>query len=996
MVRSAWAMALAARWSMLALVFWLAGCSCNAELKPGPGDLLVRSSEPFFPWKVMVHDVASRLEARPGASWQISFDLEVDLRAHLPRHGRFKGLILAVFGDWRHDKDGQYRSGASNYALSTNFTTTGVPVQSFDHWPSLRLIHGKNGSPFEGLARFDLPRGSTARRHRFKGKLTVKVPADIPVGHYEPYLALLAEVEGVRKPVFLDMYSRGWKDLPFPALPLVAVGDAASPKIPWTAFSDVASPGRVGTLPVELAGKVALNIRTGFHTELILPPGQHSLRPGLPSVFPRGTLPPIVGGDDAFPDEMEHYLRLDRGLVACRVEGPGGKQDLPARQLAGQRDEGLALAGGPFVLDMRRTGTYRVRMTGQMEDRFGRKLTGGGTYKVNVALPLTFSTSCKPGSSFLVGGGYPGKVNLNPPVPGKVELTVRFYPGSDPARMRQWKARGEANRFGHFVPVGQGRMIFDEPGEYRSLVRATYRDRRGRLWMGLQKSSGVVAPQKPRVTLHGTRAFPRGLRPGEPRGGGVKRFDHMPLYSELVLFNRPRHPPRPGNAYDQRDTLFITTTGFNDLDLETRFAVSVPDDALARKLLGANTHAAVVLPTAFQRPGRPFRFLQDVLLRSKASGLSWLPATLARKDELPVSSVARGKLHPFAHPGNNRVDAYIYTSSIRPGFPAMTSVIQKDGLGLYWCTNPNKFGNVINSGGNGDLVGDVYRVMAGLVLKDRDTGKTYYDAYSSVIMSADSGQPELAVLAPGKRPLVEESGRKHHLFLATDTHNVLEVGERLGVGGMVFPNVPARVTWEITAPSGKMTVLRGRANRLGGVKGSGLVPVDEPGLYAIKVKVEHGGLTGGVVGTRGGTFWHGAVPRGGRSVLATTLRPMTRLRPRQAVEIPLQWSGDLRQVKLHFGVMMPGQVVEQGTVTPSRNSYDYRFDPMEASVRIPFLDVRDYGTGMFNLADTVVFQFLLEGKTADGAAVHDALRVVLRGDRLMSYGGGRPAPGRGP
>ncbi len=971
----------------LALALALLGpaCSCRPELEAtDPGQVELRSQDSIFPWTAVFSGVESRLTATPGGTWQIDFELEVDLRSRSPFVvGRFEKLLVVLFGERRYDAEGRFRSGASNYALSSNFTTTGVPIQSFDHWPSLRLIHGKNGSPFEGVTTFDLTGRGDPRRHRLKGRLSVKVPTDIPRGHYQPHVALMVQVAGTRQPLFLEMFSMTWKRRPFPALPLVAVGRPAAAKIPLSLFAGAYTPGRRGTLPQESEGKVGLNIRTGFPSRLILPPGFSPLRPGLPSLFPRGNLPSLVGGDDSFPERLDSYLRLDRGEVTYEVKGPGGPGVSGKRKLVGVDDAGLRLAGGPVQADMQRPGEYTVRLKARLQDRYGRSLIGGGTYRVHVARPLTFSTSCKPGNNFLVGDAYPGKVNVNPPVPASVELTVRYFPRSDPGRLRVWRARGKANRFGHFVPRGAP-LVFDEPGEYFSRVRASYRGRRGMLWMGQQTSSGVIAPLRPRITLHGARSFPHGLRPARPRNGAKERFVEQPTFGDLALFSGPVQPIAPANPYHQADTLYLTSTGFNDIDLETRFSVAVPQPGLARLLRQANTHPLVVTPPPHQRPGKPYRLIKGALLRSKGAALIWQPATPASHDELPVSSVARGKLHPMVFPERNRLDAYLYTSSIRPGFPAMTSVLQKDGLGLYWCTNPNQFGNHINSGFNGDLVGDVYRVMAGVVLKDRDSGQTYYDAYSSVVSTVAGPRPAAAVLAPGKRPLVSESGRDHHLFLATDTHDVLEVGERIGLGGMIFPNVPARVTWTITSPSGRRTVLRARADRLGVVRG-GTVKVDRPGLYAIVAKVEHGGKTGGIVGTRGGAYWHCAVPKKPPALLSTSLPPVSRLGPGQPVRIPLRWSGDLAGVKIHYGVMMPGQVVVQGTARVAGGTgWVYTFDPMEVAIRIPYLDVRDFGMGGLALADTVVFQFLLEGRTGDGRTVHDAARVVLRGETLMS------------
>lgn len=974
---------------LLILALLCGGCACNQGglNEPGPEDLELESLEMLFPWRAVIKEPASRLTARPGGVWELDFDLEVDLRRHLPGHGRFKGLVVAVYGERRYDHDGGYRSSPSAFALSSHFTTTGVPIQTYESWPEMRLIHGKNGSPFEGIKRFELAPGQNpARRHLLSGKVRVELPADTPAGYYEPYLTVLADVEGAARPLYLKMFSFALSAEPPPPLPLVAVGKAATPRMPWTIFSQIRRMGRAGTLALEHRGKVALNIRTTFPSPLLLRPGRYPLTPGFPSLYPSHALPPIAGGGEDYPEELDHYFVFDTAEVSLRVEGPSGSRALGRKRLLGTGNEGRPpkMQGGAYQVDMTRPGKYRFNLQGQVKDRYGRPFHGGGTYEVYSGLPLTFDTSCKPGTSFLVGGVYPPKVNLNPPVPATVEVTVEYYPASDVKRMRRWHAVGKANRFGHFVPT-QPPLRFDEPGEYRSLVKARYTDSRGQLWMGIQSSAGVVAPQKPTVSLHGTRSFPDGIRPAEPNNGGVKRFKARDHLSNMFLINKPIMPPEPRNPYNTEDTLFFTTTGFNDLDLESLFSVSVPDKKLARALIQANTLQAAVMPAGYQRPGKPWRPLKEIIPRGKAITVTWYDAASAPHDELPISSVARGPYHPVAFPGNNRVDAYVYSGVVRPGFPAMTSVLEKDGLGFYWCTNPNEFGHHINSGTNGDLPGDIYRVQAGLVLKDNDTGKTYYDAYSSVFSTVQRDTPTSAILAPGEWPLMEERGRKHYIFLATDTHDVLEVGERMGLGGMVFPAVRAQVTWTVTTPSGRQHRIVKQANRLGIVGGGG-VQVDEPGVYKVQVQVAHGKLRGSVVGTVDGAFWHCAVPTDSKHLLRAGLPPMSRVNVTEEVTIPLTWPRGLKRVKLHIGVLMPGQVVEQRVVTPADNSFTYRMDLQQAALRISYLDVKNFGTGRPALADTIVFQFFLEAEGPEGK-VYDSRRVTMRGSRLFNYTG---------
>ncbi|MDP7112518.1 MAG: hypothetical protein QGH45_11165, partial [Myxococcota bacterium] len=145
-------------------------------------------------WNARVSALTPGLSVEPGGSWQATFEVEADLREYNPRHGRFTGLIVALHAQRRHDEDGHYLAGDRTVALTSRFSTTGMPLERFDGWPSLRLLHDRGGSPFEAVARFDLPadQGDLASVHRISGTLDAQLPADAPAGYYEPRLLVYA------------------------------------------------------------------------------------------------------------------------------------------------------------------------------------------------------------------------------------------------------------------------------------------------------------------------------------------------------------------------------------------------------------------------------------------------------------------------------------------------------------------------------------------------------------------------------------------------------------------------------------------------------------------------------------------------------------------------------------------------------------------------------------------------------------------------------------
>jgi hypothetical protein len=967
----------------LVLVVLAVGCVAEPEAVLLGDQVHLKWPVPPFPWSAVASGFSSQLEATPGDLWTLDVSVEADLTNYEQKYGEFSQIVVVVQAVRQHDEQGFYRNGLSTFAISSNFTTTGVPIEHFDGWPRFRLIQGKDGSPFEAIVRFDLP-NEIAGVHRFAGQLTVAIPDDIPEGYYEPRVYVLVQVRDVPHPIHLALYGNEWNDWWPPALPLVKVGSPAAPKIPWTIFSDFKYRGRSGTLPIEWAGRVELCGRAGFPAETVLPPGNYEISPGLPSLFPRTNMATVDGGLEVVPGSLVHYLRPHTMTMNCSVEGPRGAVDLGEKQVGWFDEQGVQTDSGPYLADMTSPGKYRVRLNGTVSDAFGREFKGGGTYEILIARPLTFSTSCKPGTSFLVGNGYPAKVNVNPPFAAEVEVTVEYYPNSDPGRKVTWVGSGHANRFGHFVPHDTPPIIFDEPGEYKSHIRARHTDESGMLWAGEQVSVGVIAPVEPGVLrMHGTRNFPLNNRFDLPYYGAVKRYTARENIHTSFLPETPYMLMDPFLPYNSTDTLYLPTSFSEENIIEPHVSMGITDEQLRGELIDAMSRKSMIVPEFYQPWRGPWRYLKDVVQVSIDSyGLFSVHEN--DFDEIPIIPVGREGWSPVAFPSKARFEAYTTMGIVRPGFPVMTSAFQGEAIGLYWVASPNRYGNHINAGRNGDLPNDVYRAQLGAVLKDLDTGKNYYDAYgvSISVIAADGKDNAISVLGPGERPFLVVNGREQQVLLATDTNDAVVVGEMLHLGGMVFPNVEADVTWTVTKPSGETVISKGKANRLGLARGLPSILADEPGIYTIRVGVEYEGLVGDVVGTANGEFWHAAAPEIDPEVLSTNVPGMINVDPAKGTRIRLSWPENTEDVKVHFGVMMPGQVLDQGVVSPEGNFWEYPVDPMQIAEQFPNFDVRDYSSGDPMMADTAVFQFVLIGSD-DGENVVDTARLVLRGNRLF-------------
>ena len=937
--------------------------------------------QPFF-WSGSAWNLQPGLEARPGGDWSVDYALDVDLTRHQARFGEFTELIVALYGEMRHDANGDYRAGMGTIATTHRLTTTGMPLERFNGWPTLLAIHGKDGSPFEAVQSHPLPDGSERYSvQHLEGTLRVQLPAETPHGWYQPRVIVFARVEGVADPVMIDNFGDNSNTQDEQILPLVAVGSPAAPRIPVMLATLRQYRGLTGLLPEEDAGRVALVGRAGFPRKFILAPGMQELAPQFPSMFPEPSMAAVDGGYDVIPTLVRHYLDFGQMEMEFEVFGPDG-QPLRIQPPGPRTDEDEARG---WAVDMSRTGEYRVRLQVTIRDRFGRTFMGGGTYKMYSARALSFSTSVKPGTPFLVGDRYAAKVNVNPPMPVEVEVAVDWYPNSDPARKATWVARGTASRYGHFVPYDTEPLVFDEPGEYVSRVTAWFVDGAGNLWMGDQTSASVVAPVVPDVVrLHGTRSSPHNLKPDDPWMGAVTQFDgRIDAHAAFLPF-KPGAVPDTFVPYASEDTLFVQANGFKESIIEPQVSIGVRDPELASRLQAGLAHSTVMPPPTLQLSADEWTYLHDVVQIS-ADSAAWFPADAAHSDEVPISPVGDGRWHPFNFPEGNRVDAYVYLGVVRPGFPVLTSVFESDAIGMYWLASPNRFAGHFNTSDAGDLPGDFYRVQAGVVLKDHETGRNYYDVYGSSITVAPRDGAATGIVAPGARPLVETMGREHRIFFGLDTHDTLEVGETIYLGGMVAPAVEADVRWVVTKPDGEQVEVLAKGNRLGIARGRPGVPVDQPGVYQVSTKVTWQDLEGDIVGTSDGGFFHCAMPPGSPDLLRTPLEGLTIVDPTAGLEIPLTWPDDIEDAELWFGVIMPGRVLDDGVVRGDPDhAFSYRFAPLQVAVQHSNFDVRNFKTGELELADTVVFQFFLQGER-DGEMVYDSLRLALRGDRLWHY-----------
>ncbi|MDP2753658.1 MAG: hypothetical protein Q8P40_04625, partial [Nitrospirota bacterium] len=335
--------------------------------------------------------------------------------------------------------------------------------------------------------------------------------------------------------------------------------------------------------------------------------------------------------------------------------------------------------------------------------------------------------------------------------------------------------QGRANRFGYFYPRTKfEKIVMDSPGEYLSETTATYTDKKGRFWMGSQRSGSVVAPTDSKLIIHGDKL----------------------LKSEYI-----NTAARENINYEGLNTGIIDP---QDNDCGVIYCITHPfpyysGDILyiANTFLGDNNIAPMIIAD------------------TKEKDLS-----SAQKSYLPTTSTIN-RYQPQTYPEFIENQVYNYISAIRPGLSIRYTILDNTirlPPDIYWPSGGNFSGYQINDSSNGDLPQDIYEFLGGAVLRDFKTGVNLYGIYASMGVIIPKGSYANRVSAPFSEPIFTVNGRDYYLFDsgAPLAGMVFEPGDILRAGAMVSPpviGVSCRKT--ITLPSGKKYVFKGTTNKIG-------------------------------------------------------------------------------------------------------------------------------------------------------------------------------------
>ena len=697
------------------------------------------------------------------------------------------------------------------------------------------------------------------------------------------------------------------------------------PRLPWTILADYNSNGYQGVIADEDKARFALSPRFIIPDEVILPLANNSggkLSYSLEPRFPTDTI------------ELHSNIPWDytKGAVTVTITNPNGSvTDLGTMPFTGAKGQwpttgktGLTAWKPPAY------GHYTVKLTGYTEDTWGNRYEGGGTYHFWIANRMTLATATFQGMPYAVGNHYGRDMAFNPPLPADVTVTATEFVNSDPTQTQTVTFSGKATPAGVFTAAqGLQPLNFTEPGEYLAKVHAQYTDSNGILWVAAMTHAGVVYPIDTPIAAHGKK-----LQVGSQY---LERGDtHLEGY---IAPDGTEHLEHINFPWYSGDVLLIASEGQAANKIEP--------------VLTWDT-AGVGLPydTAIQPIGK-----SNVRLAT-SNGLS-----------------------PHMFPEYITSWQYFYGAAPRPGMMARFIVAEDGTRAPYWPISPNSFGGQINSTANGDLPGDIYRLIGGVVLRNQGQAPLYAGYISSGFL-LPRGSNNNRVVAAGSEDLNGPFNLTGRVFLVgTRPGMTYPTGTSFGPAVQIDPILPVNITFTLDYPDGRTVSTSGTGDSTGSFAGTKWT-LDIPGIYKFHLAADWQGYSAVMPGLppEGGFLYVvEATPPANAPKLGFSLPPVSTFNPASTLTI----KGTSTATLVSFAAVMPGCVLDEGTIPVYNGRFQYVWDPKAMNQKNPTYDIANRTTGAPSIGDVVHLTFFSEETAADGTKSHSFARIVLRGTQVI-------------
>ncbi len=819
------------------------------------------------------------------------------------------------------------------------------------------------------------------------------IPDDLPPGMYVPFFRGFGQVADG------DLF-RWEENSPLGSgtivpnetptrLPLVLnLGDVNTGRLVWTLFQDTPSDGSRGVLSVEDQTRYGLSNRVHFDSPTyILPP----TRNGEPIAYP---IEPYLLSQ--MPNAYDHTTMplipflFPGGRLSARIARPDGQLDdlgsaaIVQNQLSTAAQDERTLFGAQSPVDIYRLttlnalfsqyvftqyGAYQINLTGNLEDVWGNRYEGGGTYTVLIAEPLDIVPGVLSGTPFEQGDTFFPGLHLSPGAPADVTITVRIYP-LDESAMIEKVIEGQANAAGYFDAAEQA-FTFETPGEYIIDYEARYTDSDGRLWAGSLRGAGVITNPSGSLIAHGQR------------GLNSTPSDVRPAWFSASQY-APDAPPHLNAPYHSGDVVWVP----DGVDGQIKPIIQVQDE---------QGNYASWLSGNFPN------------LRS-TYGLDINQLTIA--GELPVTLLSPD--NPYGEsllPDRIANQGYTYLSAVLPGVSARQFVQGgvNGSLPFQWDMN-DPLNQQAGAGFTGSRPGDFVFLFGGAVVRNGLAEINETAAYAALGIIIDGEKDRLGPRVyppyrgeaggPNGGPLLVLLDEEINTFFhptGIKPGDVLIEGDTLSIAGQVAPTLPSIVSVTVTSPDGEVRQFESTASAIGYFYNPEHdFTVDVPGIWTVQISVRHEGLTsagtiepppptGDLLGTLDGRFSVYVLPESTQPLdwndTRTDFAIPAGIPYNFNFPLPATWTN----VQVSHTVTMPGYLLAEGPLRVSGNSFSYQYNPTNLSRNFTNLENNGQGSGS-SAADVLTFTFVASGTDENGRFQIRTRTFTISHDRLTTFG----------
>ncbi len=842
-------------------------------------------------------------------------------------------FVLLITAERTFDAAGRIHFPTDQF-MSTLITPTGLPIEGGAQGAVTTRFGGAFKTPLDQFVKAPaaalglMPDGGKVYLHA-----SAQLPSDLPPGIYRLRLDY-GLAQGTR---YISLNGDGFAAMPFfrgqqPqsytfSPPIQAASAPVQPRIPWVLLYNYNSNGYKGVIANEDKPYFAISPRVLIHDDVILP--RYDAASGRALSY---SLEPTFVADtyDACWNIPWDYAS---GEIDVDVTGPDGAEySLGRYPFARQNGSGPTTGKSALTAWVPPSyGQFTVKATGSIRDIYGNRYEGGGTYKFWIAKRMTLATATFQGMPYPVGSFYGRDLGFAPSVPADVKVTATLYPGSDPAKAITAMWGGKANAGGVFGALqGNKSLPFTAPGEYAAQVIATYTDANGDLWVSSMKHAGVVFDPNGPIVARGKKLAINGAY---RERGNTQEEGYVETATDTAHLIHLNFPYNPG------DVLLIASDG-----------------------QGANKIIPTLTYESKDSPGR-----ND----SQWNGIG--SSNLQLKTSNGYS--------PHMFPEFITEWGYYYGSAARPGFVGRFVVGETLVRAPYWSVSPNSFGGQINAHSNGDVPGDIYRLLGGVVLRRKGMEPTYAGYIASAFM-LPQGTGNNRVIEPGSELLTGSTGQRSRVFIVGPRPGMTyPVGTTFGVGLQIDPIVPTNIAFTMNYPDGRKLSTSGVSDIYGSFSGKDKFLLDVPGVYTYTIDGNWNGnpaIMPGLPPSGGDIYVLEAQPPAGAKGIRITNPDGAAVDPVSGLHIIGLSTAD----KIRYAAVMPGAVLAQGEIPVTNGQFDYLFNPVELHNRAQTYDIVNRVSGKAELGDVVHLSLFSEEKTADGTKYHSFVRVVIRGNQI--------------